>query len=105
MRPFVGEVPQVVARVAPAVLTASDLLKGVETSVRTVRGLGPSAPCFPAGVVLRAGAVRGPGPAAAGYPGSDLCAGISRDAGPSDPGALDPVFALSVAWARLGPVV
>ena len=89
-RPLVGEVPQVVARVAPAVLTASDLLKGVETSVRTVRGLGPSAPYLSTGAVLRARTVRGLGPTAAGYPGSGLCAGIFRDAGPLVPGMLDP---------------
>ena len=84
------------------VLTASGLLLGAETRVRTACGLGPSAPSSLAGVVSCIGAVRGPGPATAGYPGSDLCASISRDAGPSDPGALDPDVCLR-ALRGVGP--
>ena len=98
-------VPQVDARVAPAVLTASGLLLGAEMRARTF-GLGPSAPSSSAGGVSCARAFSGPGPATAGYPGPGLCASISRDAGPPGPGHWIRmcVPTLSEAWAHLGPV-
>ena len=88
--PAAGGVPQVVGCGAPAVITASTLLLGADSCVRTARGLGPSAPSSSAGLALCVGTVRGPGPASSGRPGMDLRVRVSRDMGPSVPGPLDP---------------
>ena len=84
------------------VLTASGLLLGAETRVRTACGLGPSAPSSSAGVVSRVWTTSGPGPATAGDSGPGLCVRISRDVGPPGLEALEP-DSCSVAPAGTEP--